>query len=44
MNDLFIFVLGFMIMIVTVTAVVLIGQSEAQDPALNRNGSNADGG
>ena len=44
MNDLLIFVLGFMVTVVTVTAVVLVGRSEAQDPALNRTGSPSDVG
>jgi len=38
MTDLWIRVLGFMMTVVTVTAVLLVGQSEAQDPALNRTG------
>jgi hypothetical protein len=31
-----------MVTVVTVTAVLLIGRSEAQDPALNRTGTVAD--
>jgi hypothetical protein len=31
-----------MITVVTVTAVLLVGQSEAQDPALNRTGTATD--
>ena len=42
MTDLWIFVLGFMITVVTVTAVLLVGQSEANDPALNRTGTDTD--
>ena len=38
MNDIGIFILGLMVMIVTLTAVILVGRSEAQDPALNRTG------
>ncbi|MHC5115285.1 MAG: hypothetical protein ACYTGP_12755 [Planctomycetota bacterium] len=36
MNDLTIFVLGSVITLATVTAVLLVGRSEARDPALNR--------
>ncbi len=43
MNDLWIFILGLMVMIVTLTAVITVGRSEAQDPAHNRTGSPSDG-
>ena len=43
MNDIWIFVLGLMVTIPTVTAVILVGRSEAQDPALNRTGHTRDG-
>ena len=44
MSDLPIFILGTLITIVTVTAVVLVGRSEAQDPALNRSGDSTNDG
>jgi hypothetical protein len=44
MSDIGIFVLGLMVTIVTVTAVILVGRAEAQDPALNRTGHGNDGG
>jgi hypothetical protein len=43
MNDIGIFILGLMVTIVTLTAVILVGRSEAQDPALNRTGHTSDG-
>ena len=43
MTDIGIFILGLMITIVTLTAVILVGRSEAQDPALNRTGLDSDG-
>ncbi len=42
MNDIWIFILGLMVTIPTLTAVVLVGRSEARDPALNRP-ANSDG-
>ena len=44
MIDPLIFALGFVITVVTVTAVLLVGRSEAQDPALNRNPESPDSG
>lgn len=38
MTDLYLFLTGLVVTAMTVTAVVLIGHSEARDPALNRNG------
>ena len=38
MTDVWIFVLGLLVTIPTLTAVILVGRSEAQDPALNRTG------
>ena len=36
--DTLVFVLGLVVTVVTVTAVLLVGKSEADDPALNRSG------
>ena len=43
MNDIGIFILGLMITIVTLTAVILVGRSEAQDLALNRTAPDSNG-
>jgi hypothetical protein len=42
MSDPILFSLGLLFTIVTFTAVVLVGRSEAQDPALNRSASKSD--
>ncbi len=42
MNDVLIFILGVVITIMTLTAVLLVGRSEALDPAHNRTGSGVD--
>jgi hypothetical protein len=36
MSDLILFILGFIITLFTVAAVLMVGRSEANDPALNR--------
>lgn len=36
MSDLLLFIIGFVITFATLAAVLLIGRSEAKDPALNR--------
>lgn len=43
MTEPLLFMLGLLITTVTTTAVVLVGKSEAEDPALNRPGSETDG-
>ena len=43
MTDIWIFVLGLVVAIPTLTAVILVGRSEVQDPALNRTGRTRDG-
>jgi hypothetical protein len=42
MSDLLLFILGSMIIVLTMTAVILVGRAEAQDPAHNRTGTEAD--
>ena len=42
MNDIGIFILGLLITLVTLSALILVGRSEAQDPALNRTGFSKD--
>lgn len=43
MTDPILFALGLVISIVTVTAVLLVGKSEAQDPVHNRSENMTDG-
>ena len=43
MNDVWIFVLGLVVTIPTLTAVMLVGRAEAADPALNQGGHGDDG-
>ena len=43
MNDIGIFILGLVVTIVTLTAVVLVGRSEAQDRAVSRTEHPSDG-
>ncbi|MDZ4829383.1 MAG: hypothetical protein SGJ09_04185 [Phycisphaerae bacterium] len=42
MTDPLLFAVGLVITVITVTAVVLIGRSEAQDPDHNRTGQTSD--
>ncbi|MHC4991366.1 MAG: hypothetical protein ACYTGC_10325 [Planctomycetota bacterium] len=44
MTDPVLFALGVVVTITTVTALLLVGRSEADDPALNRSGDRIDAG
>jgi hypothetical protein len=43
MNEMLLFAMGLLVTIPTLAAVILIGRSEAQDPAHNRSGRDNNG-